>query len=143
MCSTTVLCVDPGVTTGYCLLRGLPEENNYSILDSGELRWDANAHNLKELIGKQPYYFDIMVIENFILYTQTAREVANNDKYLVTVRTIGALQALVPHEMIVFQTASRMAGCPDKELRKLGLWHKSRHVRSAAKHGVVYLRSQL
>lgn len=130
--------VDPGLTTGYGLVQYDTAAQAFTLLESGEVHGLDGARTLADM----PVNF--WVIEDFKLRRTKAHEVATNDPYLQTVRFIGYMEALLADGSYAMQLATKKAGCPDTELRKLDLYTKdSKHARDAIRHVVVWVRLNL
>lgn len=129
-----VICaVDPGVTTGYALAH-LTDDGNITIIEKGDVRGIPGARYLAALPAS------VWVIERFRLIPHMAKQVAINDPDLVTARVIGALEAMVLSDQLLWQQPSDKNGVPDSELHSLHLWANddSRHVRDALRHVIAY-----
>ncbi|MEM4406001.1 MAG: hypothetical protein QXS68_03055 [Candidatus Methanomethylicaceae archaeon] len=133
-----VVCVlDPGVTTGFVVMRGVLDLDEkdivYDVLERAELLWPESALRPLQVDA------DFWVVEDFILRSEKAKGVSARDPLLITVRIIGALQIMLPPEKLVLQRNVDKAVCPDENLKKLKLWDSSPHIRDAIRHGVIFL----
>jgi len=128
-----ILGVDPGVTTGYALVRAW-RDGHFERIHSGEI------HDYKSVQLLARLDFDFLALEDFIL-----RDTRIHDRRLRAVRAIGALEVLVPEEKLFLQEPYRKEGAPNSLLVKLGLLeHKdSEHVRDAIRHCFILARSLL
>lgn len=128
--------IDPGITTGYaCVKVDLDTDLRYTILNAGTVHYPEGIDAL------QAFNADYIIIENFKLSASTAVAVSSNDPYLITLRMIGGLHYIWrDSDALVYQLPAEKNGCPNGELRRLNLWHESRHTRDALRHVVVFSR---
>jgi len=149
-----VMGVDPGVNTGYCLVKCSrdPESNQwtFNILLKSELRgwyspfvWMETLH--KHYINK----IDYVVMENFILRDASIK---SRDIELDTVQVIAGIKSMFSAEYpfenmqsslgtkLVVQNASKKQGCSDEFLKELFPYTPSVHIHilDAVRHVVVF-----
>ena len=95
----SVLGLDPGKTTGYCMLTcdGKDDEGlfNLEVIKWGEIRWDDRFSAILELLHEiyvrpNPW----VVYEGFNLYQHTAQAQAQIHSDFPSVQVIGIIQAL-------------------------------------------------
>lgn len=147
-----VMGVDPGVNTGYALMKcSLDHESNkwtFNILLQSELKgwyspfvWMETLH--KHYIDK----IDCVVMENFLM---RKNPIQSRDPELVTVQVIAGIKSMFsadyPFENIqsssgtqlVIHNASKKQGCSDEFIEELFPHIPSKHIRDAVRHIVVY-----
>lgn len=131
--------IDPGITTGYCLIEYFMETKTFAILEIGELRDEPEA--VARYLSSLPA--DFWAIESFSLSRIHAVEVSHNDPTLITVQIIGALKALIPVGRAFFQTPATKSATPDPVLKSKGVWHRSLHSRDSIRHALFFTRGLL
>jgi hypothetical protein len=121
-----VVAIDPGGTTGICLV------------DDADVRWSAEIRTIPHLVdvlGKllAHQHPDAVVIEDFV-----GSGAAKN--YYDPVRVIGAVEAVMAgsHLPLVKQVPGKQLRYRDEVASK----SKSPHVRSALAHAFYYLKRQ-
>lgn len=134
MPSQKILAVDPGQTTGVLYAeRTGPKE--FRILDSRALPWESRfwLHRCFEALT-----IDLVVVEDFRLYSHKALDMVNND--FKPVRIIGQLElsANLFYVPIVYQMASLISNVQvlNEHMPSLA---RSQHVRDAYKHLRYYI----
>lgn len=134
-----ILGIDPGRTTGYCLLEVNKDVDGliFTVIEEGSISGFGAVDYLSQLTAHK------VVMEDFILETRRAQQVAVNDPDLLTVRVIGGLMARLPEGSIEFQRNTVKGMCSDNTLRKLGLFSGDRHAKDAKRHAVVWARRAL
>lgn len=132
----SLLCFDPGHTTGWCLFV------DYELAACGEIDTDDNAKatkNISDLI--QDYDPTLVVYESYRIYSWRAKEHAGSE--VLTIQVIGCIQTLCTLSNIewVTQPAHVAKGfCTDKKLKHWGFWQVGqRHARDAIRHACYYL----
>ncbi len=138
--------VDPGRHIGVSLLT-----HNFKTLHSEVINCeDYSYHEMVQRVLDLIYDTEMskgevhVIAESFNLFPHTAREVAIHDNELLTAQIIGALKFNIPEDKITWQIPAMKNGCPDEELKRLGLWLKhggpeKRHIHDSMRHVVVYL----
>lgn len=132
---TRILGIDPGGTTGLCLV---------SVDDTNEpeLIWQKQIPN--SLKGFLDFHwdelldtdFDMIVCESF-----TLREGVHGAD-LSPVYIIGALEALYPTMKTIYQEPKLKPLCDDTRLKSMGFHTPGRgHANDAVRHVMVYLRN--
>lgn len=137
----TLLCLDPGETTGMCVLqcRG---SSAPVLLEAGQLETKTAQKAFKSL----PEVFKRIspthvVVENYRVYGWKTEEHSNSE--VVTARVIGMIELLCEERGILptMQMAAQAKGfVDDDKLKAWNLWVKGKkHARDAIRHGVYYL----
>ena len=123
---TTLLCLDPGLTTGYCVaqVRG----PHMRITEQGEATW---PEELRRLLLARHACVDIAVAEDFIIRQPLI------GSHGETMRVLGAIE-FVYTTRLVLQQPSEKSRCPDALLKKYMLWDSSPHVRDAIRHAIIW-----
>jgi len=120
-----VIGIDPGGTTGVCLV------------DDADLRWSAEIKTIPDLVKSLNQLLrlrpDVVVIEDFV-----GSGAAKN--YYDPVRVIGAVEAVMAgtNLPLVKQVPNRQMRYKDT----VAPMHRSPHVRSALAHAYFYLRQR-
>ena len=139
-----IMGVDPGVTTGLAVI-DLHSPKEGTILFKGESNWPDIIGSLKNLY--ETYNPEIVVLENFRLSPRHATGVAANDPTLITVKTIGAAQAILEYQLgakLVWHSNFNKNACPDEELLNVfGINFRSKHINDALRHCVIAGRTIL
>jgi hypothetical protein len=119
-----VVAIDPGGTTGICLV------------DDDKLCWSTEIHTIESMVkilGHLIGTADVVVIEDFV-----GSGAAKN--YYDPVRMIGAVEAVMSSSNLPL-----VKQVPGKQMRyrdQVRTMHKSPHVRSALAHAFYYLRQR-
>jgi hypothetical protein len=140
-----VLAVDPGKSTGVCLITwgGIPEENPVVEI-SEEVSPEDFAESIKKILALKDTYGSFRVAcERFTITTQTGK----NSQAPFSLEQIGVLKHLCREDgmdvdSIAFQApvdAKNMF--PNPTLQKLGTWHRGGegHANDAIRHGLLCL----
>lgn len=135
--TTTILCFDPGHTTGWAVFEGVKCFNSGEI-DTREI--DDSVDSISFLMGR--YSPDIVVVEDYRVYKWRAKHHAGSN--LLTARVIGRIEALATVEQvntIIKQPAHIAKGfCTDTKLREWGMYVKGeKHARDAIRHGCYFI----
>lgn len=128
-----IIAIDPGQTTGVVML-GYPSLTPYTIqqyTSTEELLLLVKCHNP-----------EVVVVENFILRSNTALQLAGSVMYSSEV--IGALKHVCEQKGVdmVLQPAAYKNMIPDVLLKSTGLWDATKgkqHARDAARHALHYI----
>jgi hypothetical protein len=132
----SLICLDPGETTGYARFEGsklvaVDQIDTRSLIDG--------VQTIAGRIARQKP--SLVIIENYLVYAHKSRE--HSWQALHTPQFIGMLklacwQAQVP---IFLQMAGTAKGFADDEkLIDWGMYHKGkRHARDAIRHGIYYI----
>lgn len=145
----TLLCLDPGFTTGVAVFRngilapGIQVETIVSINGKNDIKWDNLLNLFKEVRPTR------VVCENYRIYAHKLDQHTNSS--VDTLRLIGGIDMLCKLSPIIlgtnepipirYQMASEAKGfCTDDKLKRWGMWQKGmRHSRDAVRHGCYYL----
>jgi beta-lactamase class D len=127
---------DIGINTGFAIVDVLPKPLLFKPILALELK--GSPRDMALFIAKQE--FDFIAVEQFALVQYYAREVAVRDHFLITARTQGALEALIPYDKLFIQLPSTKRYSPDEKLKELGMWNKSRHINDAFRHILFFSR---
>lgn len=131
--ATVIVGIDPGETTGYACVNYL-QGNRFKIVECQEFLYPRGIKKLLQIILKiNPA---VVTVEDFIL-----RKALIGD-HLITARVIGGLEIILPEHLVVLQQPSEKVRCPNELLKKLGLWHRSPHVRDALRHCVIWVQKK-
>lgn len=130
---SVIIGVDPGETTGYASVR-YKGGSRFKVVECGELFYPRGINNLLQMILKTKPV--VVAIEDFIL-----RKALIGD-HLITARVIGGFEIVLPEHLVVLQQPSEKVRCPNELLKKLGLWHRSPHVRDAFRHCVIWVQKK-
>lgn len=131
-----VLGVDPGLTTGWCVVQvedDLPA--GFIVLSSGIVKWNERLRLLPSLIDlHRP---DYTVVERFTLYEHKAQDQVGSD--FPSSQVIGAVDLWLNYRQLsppILQGAGLIAGRPPVKVLEEHepLLHKSEHGRDAYKH---------
>lgn len=134
---TTILCFDPGHTTGFAIFQGL------DLIESGELVTkpiDAAVRNVERMFNHcEP---DIVVMEDYRVYKWKTEHHGGSE--LLTTRVIGCIETFCVLNFVsnvIKQPAHIGKGfATDKRLREWGFYKKGeRHARDAIRHGCYFL----
>lgn len=133
----TLLCLDPGHTTGVAVFRDgrLTDCPQVQTVADDQLLWQ----NLLELFAEtQPTR---IVCEDYKIYAHKLKQHTNASVW--TLRLIGGIDlwAHMHNIPITYQMASMAKGfCQDGKLKRWGFWATGmRHSRDAIRHGCYYL----
>lgn len=139
--STNVFCVDPGVTTGWALLRGLalPQDENSIDMLCGQFMGSEDQQALDmakiiDTIGKC-----VVVIEDFV-----PQQLNKDRHFLSPIRVTAKLELLLYQRNL--QCTKQMpstakATIKDDYMREIGLWTPGQpHANDAVRHGLLFLR---
>lgn len=134
-----ILAVDPGKTTGVCLL-GTAEDADPRMLDSKELSVVEFAPWLRQQIAAVGESLDV-VCEKFTITMQTAK----NSQAPWSLEQIGILKQTcrdygLDEEKISWQLpANAMTMFPNEKLKRLGYWHRggAGHANDAIRHALL------
>lgn len=130
---SVIIGIDPGETTGYACVK-YKGSNRFEVIECREFFYPRGINTLLQIILKiKPV---VVAIEDFIL-----RKALIGD-HLITARVIGGFEIVLPQHLIVLQQPSEKKRCPDVLLKKLGLWHRSPHVRDAFRHCVIWVQKK-
>ena len=125
--------VDPGETTGYACVNYI-KGNRFKVVECREFPYPRGIKNLLQTILRiRPI---VVTVEDFILRKSLIGD------HLITARVIGGLEIVLPEHLIVLQQPSEKVRCPDELLKKLGLWHRSSHIRDAFRHCVIWAQKK-
>lgn len=133
---STILCFDPGHTTGWAVFKGA------ALADSGEI----GTHSIEEVLENAYPLIDehepwVVVMEDYRVYKWRAKHHVGSE--LLTVQVIGAIAMLCTQLQVndlIKQPAHVAKGfCTDKKLKEWG-YHQPgmRHARDAIRHGCYY-----
>lgn len=133
--ANTLLAVDPGHTTGWCLFDKDPNTEYVSIQ-----RYDAIAYNNLEwwnlLHTLNPKH---VVYERFALYGHKAESQINSEFYTCEIIGITKLFAQLYHVPCDVQTAQIGKSIwKDDKLKQFGYYVKNKHSRDAVRHGLTF-----
>ena len=126
-----ILGVDPGGTTGFCVIEYTPESRpvlKEAWEESGGL---GGVLAIRDKIIKH----EIVVCESFTLRPGVKMP------DLSPVYIIGALEALMPYQdSLVYQQPSAKVLCPDEKLKKIEMYQRGHpHANDAIRHAIIYL----
>lgn len=134
--NATVLCFDPGHTTGWAVFKGA------TLADSGEI----GTHSIEEVLENAYPLIDehepwVVVMEDYRVYKWRKDHHVGSE--MLTTRVIGALEMLclqLQVNDIIKQPAHIAKGfCTDKKLKEWGFYQTGmRHARDAIRHGCYY-----
>ncbi len=137
MNSNTLLCFDPGHTTGYAVFHGLELVQADEIVTKPI---EDAARNVNVLL--HDHTPDIVVMESYRVYKWRAKHHAGSE--LLTARVIGCIETLcaihgVPH--IIKQPAHIAKGfCTNARLKEWGFYKVGqKHACDAIRHGCHFL----
>jgi hypothetical protein len=131
---TTMLCLDPGGTTGLAIISFEPEQ------EASLVHYEQVPGGLEGFINwykseREIWNWDMVVCEDFTLRM--------NVKFpdLSPVYIIGALEAFEWPDKPTYQQPTQKPLCDDDRLKVLG-FHKpgKGHANDAIRHGIIYLR---
>ena len=132
----TLLCFDPGHTTGFAIFRDL-ELITCGQLDTDDL--EKATHKFMDITRK--YKPDMIVYESYRVYKWRAKHHAGSE--VLTAQIIGSIQTVCHLKNIEYTTQPAHIGkafCTDAKLKKWGYWQSGmRHARDAIRHGCYYL----
>lgn len=137
-----ILAVDPGQTTGVCMLKGERGSSSLSLLMAGEVFWDRRCFDFNALLTgtyKETLPIpDCIVIENFRL--RPGRALQQIGSTFPSVEVIGIIEGLRwAHQVqaqLYFQEPAQIARVqilPEHESRLTG-----EHMKDAYKHGRLW-----
>lgn len=135
-----ILGIDPGKTTGFVRI-SYSKHGHIKVLEKGHVVGFRAIDKLKELIVKS----DVIIIENFTLWPNSAVGVSNNDPTLITVQIIGAIKYIFrSHEYankkVYWQDSSLQNSNVKRAVKELGYhFPGKRHCNSAMAHIISYL----
>jgi len=140
---TTILAIDPGATTGYCLV---DDSTGFGVVSVGEIPWDSRLELLTALIhgtsaSNGPPQLQAVVVEAFRLRPGRALEQVGS--VFPSVRIIGILEALLytarprNHPPLVFQEPSCMSRAQVLP-EHLDILKGMPHARDAYRHARYY-----
>lgn len=130
-----ILAIDPGGTTGVAIVSF--SENLAPVVSHYEQIPDGLAGFIKWYKNNWHLGWDIIVCENFTLRI--------NVKFpdLSPVYIIGALEALMWGEQIVYQSPAQKTLCDDTRLKAMGMYKPGNgHANDAIRHAIIYLRNK-
>lgn len=146
MTTTQILAVDPGVTTGYVLVKvsskDVEIEDRIHFVDAGE--WDS-MDALRQLKYELFEETVVVVVERYVVYPNRAAQHIGDDLY--TARVIGRVEWLaftICGLEVVFQPASQAKQrWPQNRLAKHfpGARHLSNHIQDALRHLLTYIET--
>lgn len=134
--SGSILCLDPGETTGWALFEGI------ALADCGQ--WPTPepqllAENIQHLA--EIYTLERIVYESYRIRGNKIREHIGSE--VVTIQHIGAIKVVADERGIptTAQTAGMAKGfATDTKLRRWGLYQSNhRHANDSIRHGVYWL----
>ena len=132
----TLLSLDPGHTTGYCVFNGL------ELIRKGEIRTLEPEEAYKEINTlihcARPTE---VVFEDYRIYSWRAKQHANSE--LVTAKLIGMIQAIcISHGLEYFKQPANVAMefVTDKRLKEFRYYVEGqRHARDAIRHACYFI----
>lgn len=141
---STIAAIDPGQTTGVCIIGETPKSNDFRVVGTWQIPWESRISFFVALFGGtfaddkgKPLLPEVVIIENFHLRPGRALEQIGSE--FPSVRVIGIVEVLValccPKPLLVFQDPSvigRVSILPEHEERLAGLIHAQdayRHAR--------------
>lgn len=132
----SILCFDPGHTTGWAVFK------DSTLANSGQIntRDDTKApHLINELF--QQHQPDIVICEDYRVYGWRQEHHVGSD--MLTTRIIGMVEtcaAFMYVPIIKYMAVEAKRFCTDKKLKEWGFYVKSqKHARDAIRHGCYYL----
>jgi hypothetical protein len=146
-----ILGIDPGLTTGWCVLHYNEESKVFTPVDGGAAQ--GFMATMDTLVGKfHKYAVDAAVVETFMLLPHMATQVSINDPHMNSSQLQGALVYALPPNRLFLQRPSQKTAVPDEEIRKAGLWRwkgasmadlqNYRHFHDAVRHAMLHAWSQ-
>jgi len=138
----TVLCLDPGQTTGFAVFRGEGLGRAPSMVVAGQLN-TKDAETAFDIINQAltDYSPDHVIFENYLVYAHKATDHSNSE--LVTAQVIGVIKVLCKQRKLNYdkQMASQAKGfCDDEKLKAWNLWIRGqKHARDAIRHGIYWM----
>jgi len=140
MKQTTIIAVDPGKTTGICVI-AKSQGQDPDLLDTKELSCQDMAPYLRDLINKIKQDDFEIVCERFTINAQTVR----NSQAPWSLEQIGILKQILrdfglSEEIIHWQQpADAMNMFNNEKLKRLGYWHRGGegHANDAARHALL------
>lgn len=137
----TILALDPGYTTGYCIFHitgGTPRLKDYgqiTTIKDDIIQWSE----LSKFLGG--HFFDIMVCENYRIYQQKLER--HSFSPVLTLRLIGGLEyyASMNRVPIHYQMASQAkAFVTDEKLKHWEFYQEGmKHCRDAIRHAIYFM----
>jgi len=142
---TCIVGIDPGNTTGYCMIDEAPDKSGFQVVSVAQIPWEKRVSFFQALFygtftndKGEPQLPEIVVIESFRLHPGRAREQTGSE--FPSVRVIGIVEAFVSMccpkpPLLVFQepgVIGRINILPEHESMLSGLVHAAdayRHVR--------------
>lgn len=126
-----ILGVDPGGTTGFCVIEYGPDSKPVLKEAWQEAGGLGGVLAIRDKIIKH----EIVVCESFTLRPGVKMP------DLSPVYIIGALEALMPYQdSLVYQQPSAKVLCPDDKLKKIGMYQVAKpHANDAIRHAIIYL----
>jgi len=135
-----IIGIDPGLTTGVCVIDDVVSAREFTIVQSGEISW-SNRFWFREFFITNSRSLKTIVIEQFKLYEHKAK--SQTGSIIPSARMIGIIEAyayecnLLP--LIVFQPASFISARGNYTIQVLHQLPSSDHVRDAYRHIRKYL----
>ncbi len=132
-----VLSVDPGESSGICLMQREP----FELLWSDELPWPETARKVDETLRNLGGENVDVVVERFTITVQTAK----NSQQGISLEVIGMVKLLtLAHKAgeVTLQSPNDAKNfCTNPRLRALGTWHVGGggHALDAIRHAILRL----
>jgi len=133
---SSLLCFDPGNTTGYAYFQGT------ELVEADQVITDdipTGTDRYKDLLTY--YKPEVVVAEDYRIYSWRDKQHAWSE--LHTPKLVGILESQCYTDFIplVKQTAhAAKSFCTDKRLQEWGMWEKGKkHARDAIRHGCYYI----
>ncbi len=133
----TVLALDPGKTTGYCVFIG------YTLHQSGQIDTSTITEGSKAILGLiTGHKPNLVVVEDYRVYSWKAKQHSFSD--LHTSRLIGSVETLCALNNLP-EPVKQMAGtvkqfCSNERLEEWGFYVKGQpHARDAIRHACYYI----
>lgn len=133
----SILCLDPGETTGYAIFQqqSLVRQGQIRTVTDDKIVWDE----IYALIAGD--HFDQIVCEDYRIYEHKLSRHAFSP--VLTLRLIGGIDLMskINGIDIHYQMATQAKGfCTDERLKEWGFWQDGmKHARDAIRHGCYFM----
>lgn len=134
----TLLCLDPGKTTGWCIF------TDGELTHWGQLAdcFDKQNINAKKIIDfLKNISPDFILYEDYKIYAHKLQKHSYDPVY--TVRVIGVIESYIQMTNVLSHRQMALTAkffCTDDKLKTWGFWKQNqRHARDAIRHGCYFL----